>query len=384
MRTVFLLIGGLFVGLSPLPAFTQLGNGDLFLEGAADLAFDSNIFLGNADEESDFFASFYGGAGFLQADRSVLNLEFKLGLEVIRMLEFSEEDAEDWKSSILLSYPNNIERNGYFSMGAGWNENTQANADIGQRIESEDTYLNADFQQDLSDKFAFELNGSFTNVDYQNEAGPDSDFSFDRSSELNAIGVAGVYLYSERLSVLLSYTHRDLSYNDTISSGQKGDIFAIGGRGQLSPKITGAVSIGVQKTDLSSLVIPDQSNSDPFYSVDLTWTPRDKTSVSISGSSNFQNSVFGDVNNREDIQVQVSENLSDKSSLYGGILFSDNDYEGLFEREDESVMVFTGYFYSFDEETALTARASYEDRGSTLEGLGFDRLFISVGLSSLW
>jgi len=70
--------------------------------------------------------------------------------------------------------------------------------------------------------------------------------------------------------------------------------------------------------------------------LDVTWTPRDKTAVSLAGSSNFQASASGDVNDRKDLNFILREQISDKSSLDGGIGYSKNNFEGLFRRTDNA------------------------------------------------
>ena len=106
--------------------------------------------------------------------------------------------------------------------------------------------------------------------------------------------------------------------------------------------------------------------------------------MAISGNSSVVSSVYGDANNRNDIQIQVNETVSDKLSSYAGILYSDNDYEGLLERVDGSLILFAGYFFHFNKHSFWNARIQYEDRSSTVDGLGFDRLFGSIGVSSIW
>ena len=128
----------------------------------------------------------------------------------------------------------------------------------------------------------------------------------------------------------------------------------------------------------------DTGGTDPFYSLDLAWAPRDKTSIGLSGRASSQVSVYGDVNNRNDFQLSLTESISDKASLNAGFLYSDNDYQGLFDRNDESIMVFAWYFFSLDDQTSLYARANYEDRSSTLDGFGFDRILLTVGINSLF
>ena len=383
-KILLVLLGGCLTIGSVLHGVTQIGNGDLYLDSRLNFAYDSNLFLRETDKRSDSMFLLYGGVGFIQHERSVLNLEAEIGYEITEMDEFKSEDAEDFKSNFTLSYPNNIERNGYFEISGGLNEITQANADIGQRIEIEAFDIQGLFEQQVSDKVGIEFSAGRLDEDYANGLDPSNGFALDRESELLSFGLAGTYVYSEKLVTVFQYTHRDLEYNDDVSIQQKGDILSVGVRGQISPKVSGGISIGFQDISLDSDVIGNDSYTDPFYSVDLEWAPRDKTTVSIVGSNNFQASVYGDVNNRTEIGFQVNEALSDKATLSVGMQFSDNDYDGLFERVDESVIFTAGYFFQFDELTQFNAQLTYEDRDSTLSGLGFNRFYGIIGVSKLW
>jgi len=385
MKKLLLITLGIALPMgSLLHALTQVGNGDLFLDARLDYSYDSNLFLRETDKRSDSMYNVYVGAGFIQHERSVLNVDFDIGYDITQMFKFKEEDAEDFKSSFHVSYPNHVEGNAYFEVSGGYNEDTQANADIGQRIRTEALDLQGEYHQDISDKVGVEFTLGTMDQNYKNGIDPRNNLALNRESDLWNVGLAGTYFYSEKLVGLLSYTHRELTYNDTTSTEQDGDIIAVGARGQLSPKISGGISFGFQDVSLKSSFIGSQSYTDPFYSVDVAWNPRDKTTVSISGSSNFQASVYGDVNNRNDIQFVVTEAMSEKSSITGGIVYSDNDYEGLFDRTDESLIFTAGYFYSFNDKAQFNVRLNYEDRDSNFDGLSFDRLFMSVGVSTLW
>ena len=384
MKNLLLVIVGALLWVLPLQAFVQLGNGDVYLDGRRSLVYDSNLFLRENNTLDDFLVNVYTGVGFIQQERSVLNLEVELGMDFERFFDYSSEDSDDFKSSFLLSYPNNVERHGYFSLGGGYNEDTQSNADVGQRIKTDTTDIDVHFHQAISDKTGLEFAAAFAQQDFSNGFDPiNTNFALDRSSDNFNLSVLGFYQYSEKLSTTLSYAYQDVSYDDNITE-QQVDTVAIGVRGEISPKVTGAISIGFRDTDLSSTAILDTGGTDPFYSLDLAWAPRDKTSIGLSGRASSQVSVYGDVNNRNDFQLSLTESISDKASLNAGFLYSDNDYQGLFDRNDESIMVFAGYFFSLDDQTSLYARANYEDRSSTLDGFGFDRILLTVGINSLF
>lgn len=384
MKSLTFSVVGAVLSALPLQAFIQVGNGDVYLDGRGSLAYDSNLFLRENNTLDDFLVNVYTGLGFVQRERSVLNLELELGMDFQRFFDFTSEDSDDFKSSFLLSYPNNVERHGYFSLGGGFNEETQSNADVGQRIQTDTTDIDLNFHQTISDKTGVEVAAAFAEQDFSNGFDPiNTNVALNRSSDNVNLSVLGFYQYSEKLSTTLSYAYQNVSYDDNIIE-QEANTVAVGIRGEISPKVTGAISIGFRDTDLSSVVVLDTGGTDPFYSLDLTWTPRDKTAITLSGNASSQVSVYGDVNNRNDFQLSLTESISDKANLNAGFLYSDNDYQGLFDRKDESIMLFAGYFFSLNAQTSLYARANYEDRSSSIDGFGFDRVLLTVGITSLF
>ena len=250
MNRFILVVFFAIIPVSYCSALTQWGNGDLYSETTADLSYDSNLFLQENDSIDDFLSTFYGGLGYLMEERTVLNVEFELGLEVGRFLDYNTEDYEDWKSKFEISYPNHIESQGFFSFAAGWNQDTQSNADIGQRIEIETKDVDFQSTESISEKLQLEFSIGLVNEDYNNGIDPNDNLALNRSADLSDMGLLAAYQYSEKLSGTFAYQFNDLSYNDDLTE-QQGDVFAVGLRGELSPKLTGSVSIGVRNSDLT-------------------------------------------------------------------------------------------------------------------------------------
>ena len=76
---------------SSVYGLTQLGNGELFIEGRAEVSYDSNLFIREADKLDDFATVYFASLGFVQKQRSVLNAQVQLGREFIRYFDFSDQ-----------------------------------------------------------------------------------------------------------------------------------------------------------------------------------------------------------------------------------------------------------------------------------------------------
>ncbi|MCB1120394.1 MAG: outer membrane beta-barrel protein [Verrucomicrobiae bacterium] len=167
-------------------------------------------------------------------------------------------------------------------------------------------------------------------------------------------------------------------------AGQTGHTLAVGLSEQLFPKVTGSVYLGFQELRFSRTGLDREQSTDPFYSIDLTWTPRDKTAVSLSGSSNFQSTASGQANDRRDLRLNVSERLSEKSSLSGGIGYSRNNYKGIQDRKDDALDYNVGYAYQVYAGTSLNLQFNYEDRSSVSDVFAYTRFLASFGATTIW
>lgn len=381
-RGVFLSLSFL-VGCSSVCGITQLGSGELFFEGRAEVGYDSNLFIQESNTQDDFRSVFFGGVGFTQENKSLIDANLSIGREYSRFFDFSEQDSEDWRSSFSISYPNNIESAGYSEFSGGWNERSQANAAVGRRIQVETLDLNGQHRHQITDKVGGSFSVSFQNQKYNNINGSASDMSIGEQSEIVNLSITPSYRYSDKLTGNLLVQYRDLSYESRSSENQSGNTFAFGLSGQLLPKVSGSVFFGVQKSDFDR-VVNSSNSSDPFYSVNLAWAARDKTTVTVIGSSNFQASAIGQVNERKDLNLRVRERLSSRTSLSAGVSYSKDSYRGAVDRDDESVILDADYTFNITDSTSLSMRGSYEDSSSSVSGFGFEQVFVSVGISNIW
>ncbi len=382
LRTLLLFITFLSLVLKT-SGLTQVGNGDLVLVSDLDISYDSNVLIRQSDELDDIVGTLYAGLMFVQRERSVLNASLEIGSNITRMADLSELNSEDWRSSFEISYPNNIDSRSYYSLSGGYNETTQANADVGRRIKNVVSDLEGSLRRSLSEKLSVNGSVGYSDQQFENIVAEGIPGIRDRSSEDFDFSIGSAYNYSERLSGTLSYSYQTIEYDGGTFPGQSSDVLAVGLSGQLSPRLSGSVSGGIRKQDISSPFFEDYSSTDPYYSIDLTWAARERTSVSVSGATTTRASANGEISDSKDFQVSVNERLSERSGILASVSISEDDYTGLTNRSDESLRLSVSYTLTVGRDAGFRAGISYEDRTSN-SNFGYQRYIADLGFSKSW
>ena len=256
---------------------------------------------------------------------------------------------------------------------------------MGRRIQIEDFDLAGNYKHQFSDKFGVTFSGTFLDQKYRDLSAPDLGEFTGLQSSTKIFSITPSYRYSQKLSGNLLYEYSDLSYKNQVSGEQTGHTVALGASGQLLAKVSGSIYLGFQRSKFKNpFFIGAESKTDPFYSLNLSWAARAKTLVTLSGRSNFQSSANGQVNDRKNLQLGIRERLTDRSTLIGGIIFSKNEYSGVLNRQDDSLLYRAGFSYTLTDTTSLNTNIDYEDRTSTFDRFTYSQMSITAGVSRIW
>jgi len=109
---------------------------------------------------------------------------------------------------------------------------------------------------------------------------------------------AGIYYnVSEKTNLLAEYTFTALAYNSNHENNSIGGIAAFGAEGKLAPKVTGEAKITYNYRNYSHDKAGCDNYGDLFgYNVALTWTPTTQNLLRLSGTRDFEETVYS--NNR--------------------------------------------------------------------------------------
>ena len=370
-NTITLIAIALLFLVTNAIAISELGNGEVLFDSNAGIEYDSNV-LANSDEESDLIGSITAGIAFEQLERSVTNVIARAQVEAVRYLDLKEFDTENLFFEFQFSYPNNLEKNAYYELGINWSEITRGRREVGQIVESRMLGVFGTSQVYLNEKSGVRFSGNLRMESFTNSTFSDSD---DLSFAADYL-----YRYSSKLDFVTGYRYRDLKNSSTgeaISTSQNSHTFGIGLEGKLRPKVEGNMAFGVQYFDSrgsAGLV----NEAQPYYEIELEWQANSRASVSLSGSSDFQSSPDGSINNRRDISIQFNQILRFQAFGSIGLTYAHEDFSGLRSRKDDSITLDGRYLRNLDENKNFVLAAEYEISESDDAFFSYDRLRLAL------
>ncbi len=352
-------------------AMGKLGKGEVIFDSKVDVEYDSNV-SANSDEISDLIGRITMGIAFEQLERSVANVIARAEVEAIRYVDLKEFDAENLSLDLEFSYPNNQESNAYYEFGVNWSKATRSNFQVGQVVESEQFGISGSYRAYLNEKSGVRMSGGFGQNSFTDSSLSDSD---DMSFTTDYL-----YRYSSKLNLVTGYRYRELENQggaSGVSTSQSSHTFDIGVDGKLRPKVAGDISLGIQFLDNSgSMASAEGANF--YYDIGLAWQANSRTSVSLSGSGDFQNSPNGGFNNRRDIEMRLTQSSRSRSSRSIGLIYAQSDFSGLNSRKDDSITLNSQYQHNLAENKRLGLSADYEIRESNSDFFSYDRLRLAL------
>lgn len=372
MRQVSLL--AVFGLASKAFSLGELGNGELVVKTQTTVEYDSNIQTSSADDD-DFITTGRIGLGFLQDDKSLVNLDANVAVEFVRFSDFSEFDSENVSSDFAFSYPNNVESRSFYELGGGWSSRSEARREVGLRLDSEQLDFNGSYRIYISEKSGLRFRSSFGEESFD-------DAAFSDSQDVSAAGDF-LYRYSSKLNLVLGYRYHSLEYNRNFAAEQLGHAFAIGADGKLTPKVEGHISFGAQVLDSNSPLIAFEG-TEPFYDLELEWQASEKTTVTLSGGADFENSPTGEINNRRDLGLELTSLLSYNMTGSVGLTFAQNDYAGALARKEDETRLDVQYQRFFGENSILSLTAQFETTDSDVVTFDHDRLRLLINYNFIF
>ncbi len=188
------------------------------------------------------------------------------------------------------------------------------------------------------------------------------------------------YNISPRTSVFVGSSLTDVNYKDqTLNADSQELAFDVGARWDVTAKTTGEISAGRTKKDFDNPALPDPSTT--TVAGRLNWTPRQRTSFSLYGSRQFEEttSSTGDFYVSELIGVSVHQAIRDRWNAFAHVNHTNDDYES--GRNDDIMDYGAGLDYSLRRWLSLGAQYSRVKRNSNLPGEDYTDNIFSIYLN---
>jgi opacity protein-like surface antigen len=230
-------------------------------------------------EEKDQLVTVTPELTYLRA-AGVLNLEGRAGVEVIRFMDFTDQDADDFFSYLAVSFPNRPGVNPRRILASvGWRQRSDVNEALGTRARSDLFDSRVAFRSALTDRLGVRLTGG-----YHTERFRQGEFS---GIEVGTLGMDGIRVYSDRLETYVGYRYRESETEgrDRSSLDVQDHLLRLGVEGDLSPRVLGQVEVGIQKRSFGDTGQGDSLQ--PFGMASVSWTPRHGSVFALRGQKDF-------------------------------------------------------------------------------------------------
>lgn len=358
-------------------ALVELDRAVITLNTQASVAYDSNI-LGRLDDESDTMLTFAptleyrreGGRG---------SMVFTLGSRFVHYLDNDDRNHEDFSFGGLITVPVSPDSPFSGSFNASFSDATRVDETVGNLVKSDSLRFGGSAAYAFSERLSGTGSLAWGSTDNENFG--------DHESFNLSVGISLQQFLFRRLPLSVSYgysTHE--STNDTGTARELDTVshsLNFGTSGQISPKVSGSVSVGVRDTDDSGTQFANgrSGGTGVVASTSLNWTADELNAVSLSLTKSL--GVAADNQSIDTTRVGLSWNrrLSEQLTANAGIAHSWNSYRAT-TRDDEYLTLNAGLNYQIRRHWSAGLSYSYSDNSSNIRAIQFQRHVLGASLSA--
>lgn len=367
---------------APLSAEYELGDyGALAVELEGAVKHSSNIERNNL-EKDDFIFQFrpYARYRFNQGD---LKIDAYAGVNFLFYDDNDENDAEDFKSRIDITYPGgeyDYETRYDWKLSAGFKESTTPNTSVQQITSLEELLFDFSGRYFVSDNLY--LRGGVEYIDLTSQTG-----GLDDVTTLS-FPVEIFFKYSDELNFGLGYRFQDTAVSDS-AGGPEADsednAFYFAVEGQVASTMLATVKLGAQEREFDDSV--NFMDTDGFFAdASLLYEYSQQTRIVFSAGSEFGTTIANETTESRYGEVEISHIFNDKIDAVLALGYEEEDYDNSVDnREDESYYYDFELVYSLIEgRSTIKVRSSYEDRSSSRVISDYDVFTFEVELKYLF
>ncbi|MBX3736118.1 MAG: outer membrane beta-barrel protein [Candidatus Didemnitutus sp.] len=352
----------------------EIGRSRVVSTVGARLDYDSNIFVNNS-EVHDWVYSMNGGVRVIH-DVSELTTDVGVWANGQIFTDHSDQNSFDPGIDARLAYVPSDKTN--IKVGTSWRRSSMANEALNTRAKSADFALNGQWEHLASEKFGARLTGDYTKSDYRTAGYSDlANYS---------VGVDAIYVYSPKLKALAGVTwgeswtsHR--SFNRRNPGGDD-TRYTVGFEGELAPKVTGELSVGVQKRSFATASFGD--NSSLYLSTRLTWAAAQKTVWNLRASQGLNVTAADQSSKNFDSSLSLTQELAERLSLEGSVGYTRANYSsfgGAGARRDHGANARLRLNYALSESASIDASAGIRDNSSDLATSDYQQFNFGAGFT---
>lgn len=338
------------------------------------LDYDSNIFVNNS-EVSDWV---YGMNGSVRMIHDVSQVTTDVGVTAIGQMfsDHSDQNSFDPGIDARVGYVPSDKTS--MKAAAGLRRNSQANEALNTRSKSTDFVFNGQWDHLTTEKFGVRLSGDYFKSDYRTSGYSDL--------ARYTLGAEAIYVYSPKLRTFAGFTWGE-SWTSNRSFNRRnpgGDDkrYTVGFEGELAPKITGDLRVGVEQREFATAGFGDDS---AFYiSSRLTWAAAQKTLWTLRASQGLNVTASDQSAKNFDAGLVLTQELAERFSLEGSVGYTRATYSafgGAGARRDHGVSARLRANYALSEAAALDASVGIRNNNSSLAVSDYQQVNFGAGFT---
>jgi hypothetical protein len=381
MQNKYLILAALMSGASLSHAEYQIGDFGAVAFGldASVLATD-NVTM-DSSEDSDTITSILPTLQF-KSDAGATSIEAFIGQELIYYKELNENDSEDFKSNVKVSFPDELDGENFsLVFEGGYNEFTSATSNVagqGRVVSTEEVDLGLNGRYYISEDIT--LRGAVELLDTQSNTTGFADV------ETLTVPIAVYYDIDEALSVGLGYRNRTSEVGGEVTSAKADSTdhaFFVGVENQVSDIWSYALEVGFQQRDFdNSATFSDEDGL--FASLQVNWQISDMTELAAEVSNEYGTTLANQSSETARAALQLNHTFDERISASLGVSYDETDFnQAVGTREDETFASFLNVDYKLlDGQWTLRGSVSYDDSSSSAASANYQAL--RGGISSIF
>jgi hypothetical protein len=366
---------------SPLISFND--SLDVYFTGSSNLSWQSNLFSDSSDEVEDILLILSPGfEGVFGRGVSNANLNFTTRYDILRYDKSDEWDTQTFHAKLAGNY--NAAK--YFINGlVSFDERQSSLRDAqvkGNLSESDESKLEVEGEYLFSPKFSFGSGIKFSKREY---TGSQAINYADRDSTILPVDLFYELTPKVDLSIGYQYTYTDIadvaSNNAETAYSSDAHFVNIGARGDLLPKLTGNIKLGLRFID-SDFANSSRDNSSLGLDGSLNWQTTPKLSNAITISRDFGSTSNGTRIEESAFNINSSLALSQQLRTGASLGYTLRDYLDQ-SREDGFLSLGLNASYQVSDYCTVSSAYSYSKNNSDLAGgaSDFDNNKVDINIS---
>lgn len=352
----------------------DVGRSRVVTTASARLDHDSNIFL-NSSEVSDTILGLSLGSRLVH-DSSVVTTDIGVSVLGLIFADHKDENAFDPGIDARIGYVPSDKTT--FTAAAAYRRSSQANEALNDRAVSNDLTFDSSFEHLTTEKFGVRVKTSYLAQDFRSRG---------YSDVYNVrYGADAIYVYSPKLKTFAGASWGD-SWTKNRAPGRRNPggaeaRYSAGFEGELSPKVTGELRVGVAQREFSVAGRGDQSTL--FLDSNLRWAAAEKTLWTLRLGQDFGVSAADQASKNFTSSLTLSQSLAEKLNLEGSVGYAKSDYNsfgGTGTRTDKSTTYRLRLNYALTEDVTADASVGFRHNDSTLAVSSYDQFNLGAGIT---